>query len=106
MIDYPDDADGDALRRVAADSDMSKPMRIDFAVAVPNENAGKNIAEQAWIRGYETSVVYDKVGNRWTCYCIKEMVPTYEGVVNAQRELDELSRPLGGYSDGWGTSGN
>jgi hypothetical protein len=26
--------------------------------------------------------------------------------MNAQRELDVLSRPFGGYSDGWGTPGN
>lgn len=37
---YPNDADGDALRRVAgAGSDMSKPMDIDFAVAAPDEDA-------------------------------------------------------------------
>jgi hypothetical protein len=34
------------------------------------------------------------------------MVPTYEVVVAAQKELDELSAPLGGHSDGWGTLGN
>jgi hypothetical protein len=32
---FPNDADGDALRRVAERSDMSKPMDIDFAVDVP-----------------------------------------------------------------------
>jgi hypothetical protein len=34
------------------------------------------------------------------------MVPTYDGVIDAQLELDELSRPSGGRNDGWGTSGN
>jgi hypothetical protein len=58
--DYPHDADGDALRRLAADgSDMSKPMEIDFAVAVPNEAVGSAIAEQARARGYEVEVVLD-----------------------------------------------
>ena len=33
---YPDDADGDALRRIASTgADMSRPMQIDFFVAVP-----------------------------------------------------------------------
>jgi hypothetical protein len=29
---YPDDADGDALRRIAATADMSRPMDIDFFI--------------------------------------------------------------------------
>jgi hypothetical protein len=40
MKDYPDDADGDALRRVAADgSDMSKPMEVDFMLSVGGAEA-------------------------------------------------------------------
>ena len=34
------------------------------------------------------------------------VVATYEGVIAAQEELDELSAPVGGKSDGWGTFGN
>jgi Regulator of ribonuclease activity B len=58
--DYPLGPDGDALRRLAADgSDMSRPMEIDFAVAVPNESVGNAIAEQARGRGYAVKVVFD-----------------------------------------------
>ena len=35
--DYPNDTDGDALRRIASlGNDMTRPMEIDFAVAVPS----------------------------------------------------------------------
>jgi hypothetical protein len=34
------------------------------------------------------------------------MVPTYDAVCGAQSELDELSRPMDGRTDGWGTEGN
>ena len=43
--DYPGDADGDALRRVAATgANMSRPMEIEFFVAIPDREAGEAIA--------------------------------------------------------------
>jgi len=105
-MSFPNDADGDALRRVAERSDMSKPMDIDFAVDVPNQARGDELAQLAAQRGYSTTVECDAHSQRWTCYCTKRMVPTYEAVTTAQKELDELSEPLGGHSDGWGTLGN
>jgi len=112
--DYPDNADGDALRRLLADgSDMSKPMEIEFAMAVPDESAGDAVAERARDLGYEVKVVFDlgeeKVADdppSWTCYCRRDMIATYNAVIAAQAELDELSRPIGGYADGWGSFGN
>jgi hypothetical protein len=104
---YPDNADGDALQRVADHgSDMSRPMSIDFCVAVTDESAGKAVAEVATARGYITKVIKDHDGTSWTCYCTKEMVATYNSVIATQAELDELSKPFGGYSDGWVTAGN
>jgi len=42
--EFPDDADGDALRRfVDNGSDLAKPMSIGFQVAVPDENAAKGL---------------------------------------------------------------
>ena len=103
---YPADADGDALRRIQADgSDMSKPMDIDFAVAVPSEEAGNQVAHQVTSRGYRASVERDSSGG-WTCYCTRSMVPAYDALMAAQRELDEISAPVEGYSDGWGSFGN
>ena len=109
---YPNDADGDALRRVLADgSDMSKPMEIDFAVAVPSREAGERVAEQAKQRGFRVDLVPDAHeeepdATTWTCYCTKTMVPEYDELLSVQRELDDLSKPFGGWSDGWGTFGN
>lgn len=103
---FPNDADGDALRRVASNSDLAKPMKIDFMVAVPSRNAAELIASRVGTHGYTPSVEQDQETKEWTCYCTKEMVATYEGIIAAQDELDALSRDLGGYTDGWGTFGN
>jgi hypothetical protein len=105
--DYPGDADGDALRRVAAlGADMSRAMEIEFFVAVRDHEAGEAVARLAALAGYRPELVHDEEDDAWDCYCRKTMLPTHEGITAAQRELDELSRPLGGYSDGWGTAGD
>jgi hypothetical protein len=42
MNNFPDNADGDALRcLVESGADMTSPMVIDFAVAIPDEPTGK-----------------------------------------------------------------
>lgn len=100
------DADGGAFRSVVGRSGVSKPMRIEFAVHVPDQARGNEIAQLAAPWGYVTTVEWSAPRQRWTCYCAKHMAPTYEAIMAAQKELEELSEPLGGHSDGWGTSGN
>src|SRR5688572_19035504 len=96
QLEYPNDADGDALRRLEADrNDMTRPMAIDFTVAVPSRSAGQAVADAAQEMGYRTSVEQNEEDHAWTCYCTKHMVATYEAVVLAQRELDRLSGPHG-----------
>lgn len=106
--EYPDDADGEALRGVAAEgSDMSKPMFINFHVAVPDEASAKALADVAYKLGYRVHI-YDspEVDSSWTCECSARMLATYDGVLAVQYELAEISEPFGGHPDGWGTFGN
>ncbi len=104
---YPSNADGNVLRKLAeSGNDMTKPMEIDFAIAVPDEFAANAIREVADANGYNSRVFYDDESGTWSVYCTKSIVPTYQNVRWAQVELDELSRPFDGYSDGWGTFGN
>ena len=107
MSDYPNDADGGALRRVAGDgSDMSRPMSIDFTIAVPSREVGEEIGRLVAACGYVVRVEQDTLSRAWTCYCTKSMVATYDSVVAAQRELNFIAHEVGGHCDGWGTFGN
>lgn len=104
--DLPDDATGDALRRfVAEGSELTRPMKIDFFVAVPTEAAGTQMAARATAMGFSTSVELDEDGE-WTCYCTKTLVPSYAAVAAIEEALDEVARELGGYADGFGSFGN
>jgi len=105
--DYPNDADGDALRRVAATgNEMSKPMDIDFQIAVPDEAAATRVAVEAAKLGYRISIYESMPCCPWTCNCTRTMLAEYDAIIAVQAELDAIARPLGGYADGWGAFGN
>ena len=107
MNTYPDDADGDALARIKSEgSDMSRPMFIDFFVAVPSFEMGEAVANAVKALGFVPSVECDDETGEWTCYATKSMVPTYEAIVEAQAQLADVSDPFQGYPDGWGSYGN
>ena len=107
MNNFPDNADGDALRHLAdSGADMTNPMVIDFAVAIPDESTGKAIALKAIETGYKASVYQDSESSEWTCYCSKSMFATYTDVINCQLELDKIAVAYGGFVDGWGTFEN
>jgi hypothetical protein len=105
--EYPKDADGDALRRVAASgSDMSGPMVIDFSIDVPDEVTGQRIAVLVEPLGFDPSIYHDPDRSSWSLTCSKSMLATYEGVVAAQIQLSQVAQPLGGVCAGWGSFGN
>jgi hypothetical protein len=102
---YPNDADGDELRKVAdSGADMSRPMVIDFSFAVPDERTARRVAEVVATHGFDPSISEDD--GSWSVHCSKSMLATYEGVVAVQVELNELLRSYGATCDGWGTFGN
>ena len=105
--ELPNDSDGDALRRLLADgSDLSKPMEIDFAVLVPNQETGLKFAKTVEPLGFRTSVKFGEATGRWTCYCSCRMVPSYDAMIATQKTLEKLGAPYGAKPDGWGTFGN
>jgi hypothetical protein len=103
---FPNDAEGQALRRMAEGGiDMTKPMAVDFTVAVPDQRSGRLVAEAAETEGFRGNVSRDEASPGWRCTCTRTMVPEYDDIVSAQVLLDEISRPYGGRCDGWGTLG-
>ena len=106
-MNYPNDSDGAALRKVAeAGADMSRPMTIDFSVDAPDERAARAIAELVSTQGFDPSISDNGGSGSWSVYCSKTMLATYEGVVAAQAQLNELSKPHAGHCDSWQSFGN
>jgi regulator of ribonuclease activity B len=103
----PVDSDGNTLRSLQSHgSDLSRPMKIEFAIAVPDAESGKAIAEKVTQMGFQPDVYHNSKTGKWTCYCAKTIIPTYEEIIAIQSQLDEVSSRFGGKSDGWGSFGN
>lgn len=117
MARYPDDADGAVLADLAARGvDMSRALLIEFPVVVPDEVSAKQTAEAMTKAGYESHIEYDEgepdydpvvddpneFGPSWTVYADVRMVPDYSEIIRIQNDLEEIARPCGGKSDGWG----
>jgi regulator of RNase E activity RraB len=102
-----EDATWAALQRIAQDgSDLDRPLKMDFFVAIPDEASGQIVASRASTLGFDTSVEQDSKTSAWTCYCTKVIVPSYPAVIAIEAQLDALARDVGGSSDGFGTYGN
>lgn len=120
MPDFPDDADGIVLQHMQEDGiDLSRPRAIDFMVAAEDEQAAEKICAALKAQGYTAEAEFDpgeledglepdeedeeEFGPSWTVYVEVTMPPEHSELVRIQNELDEIAKPLGGYSDGWGT---
>lgn len=105
--EYPNDADGDALRRVASTgSDMGRPMVVDFPVMVATEQIARELSVALQARGFSTSIYKHEKEPEWDVICAIEMMLTYPEVVRIQRELTQWAAPFNGYCNSWGTFGN
>jgi hypothetical protein len=118
MTTYPDDADGAVLAELAAQGvDLSQPLLIEFAVAVPDEASANKTLKAMTKAGYDSHIEYDagepddegeidpedeEFGPSWTVYANAPMIPEYNEIMRIQADLDRLARPFGGKSDGWG----
>lgn len=104
-IKYPMDADGLTLHHLAKKFDLSKPMDIEFTIVdLPSERSGKEVVKLAAQRGYTPVLEFEEDHDEWILTCTKRIVPTYEAIVEAQKELSELSAPFGGSCNEWAAS--
>ena len=104
---YPDDDDGDALKEVEAQgADMSKPMRIEFSIDVPDVERARSLLERIAAHGCEPDICVSDEDGSVSIYCARTMLATHESVVAAQAELNVLCVSFAAVCDGWITSGN
>ena len=108
MSSIPDDDTGAAIKRWEVEgSDLTKPMTIDFFVAVSSKDVGTNFSQQNELRDFKTDVEYDNESGTWTCYCSKTMIPDYKEIVEIERMLSSVASRVGGcFLDGFASYGN
>ena len=102
---FPNDANGDALRRLRNDGDkLTEARDVDFNVLFPNQSTAEAFAEQFREEGYVVEVTEcdSMLELSWNARVVKNLVPTYNGILSFEDELQTAATPLGGRNDGWG----
>ncbi|MDB0280093.1 ribonuclease E inhibitor RraB [Acinetobacter seifertii] len=107
MSQFPNDATGDALNAFKKNGfDLTKPMEIDFFIAIPSEEIGEKISTEVKRLGCKASVEQDEITKEWTCYCTNTMIPFYDDIIKFEEDLNNIASQYGGYTDGFGSFGN
>ena len=109
--DLPTDPDGNAIRCVfSRGSIASEPMLVDFQIGCPSREIAEQIAELVPSSRYTTKIYTDEEDpdeiEPWTVESSRNMLLTYEGVIQCQHELTEAARKFGCICEAWGTFGN
>jgi hypothetical protein len=104
-MDFPDDDNGDVLRRLVRDGDdLTRPRDVDFVVVFADVNQAEVFATHFRDLGFKVSVERTEVetGLPWDVIVVNNMIPTHEGIGRFEELLDSVAAPLGGRNDGWG----
>lgn len=103
MSHFPQDANGDVLRRMlASGDDLSKPRDIEFVHVMTSGSSARKLADAAAKLGYSASVSRAEDGTDWKTICVSQMVPTHSSITATEEALAKLAKQFGGYADGWG----
>jgi hypothetical protein len=100
-MDWPDNVDGDVLRRTEAQGlDFSTPHRIDFDVDFESWPPSLEAIEALEGRFGHVEVM-DEGASGYLHFELHDRV-TYDLVMATQRVASELMRPFGGVCEAWG----
>jgi hypothetical protein len=100
---FPNDADGEALQSLHKDGvDFKKQQSVEFFVAVPDQATGEKLSQVLKSEGFNCFLEQDDETDEWACCCSKRMLLNYNELIKIQNQLNKISKPHGGYSDGWG----
>jgi hypothetical protein len=102
---YPDDENGDVLRRMEeAGDDFTLSRDIDFTVVFPAADGAEQFAKRFRSLGYVASVEFAEVVEQlpWEVVVVNHMEPSHTEIGDFEDKLLSVAEPLGGRNDGWG----
>ena len=105
ISDFPNDENGDVLRRMQSNGDnLSVARDIDFTVVLPSANAAETFASHFQELGHKVSIENsDCVPDLpWDVVVVNNMVPTHAAITAFEKSLEDFAQTRGGRNDGWG----
>ena len=107
MNSFPNDDDGDALRKLQAQGvDLKKPRVMEFSCDAADMSVAQRIAARLNLLNFSCRIQEASAASSYpkpSVYIRRRMVPSYEAIVSMQRELDDLLAEFETHCDGWGT---
>ena len=100
---FPDDENGDVLRRMFdGGDDLSRPRIVDFCFAFPERQQAVVFAEIVDDRDLEVCISYYEQREMWQAIVKRHMVPTHRDITVLELRLASQAEAIGGKADGWG----
>jgi hypothetical protein len=109
MSQFPDDENGDVLRRMAAQGiDLVSPRIVDFEHCFPGEASARSFLSAIDGTVLEARLIRPDPENErgWEVQCRERMVPTHDAITQTEARLAHVAARFGGYADGWGSLSN
>ena len=102
-LEFPDDTNGDVLRRMqSSGDDLAQPRMIDFCFAFPERRQALAFAEVVDNRELEVCISYYDEREMWQAIVKRYMVPTHADITAVESALSDRAESVGGEADGWG----
>ncbi|HEY6556590.1 MAG TPA: ribonuclease E inhibitor RraB [Polyangiaceae bacterium] len=104
--DFPDDENGDVLRRMAAAGiDLVSPRVIDFEHCFPDEASARAFQRAVVETVLDAKLITpDPDADRgWEVQCKARMIPTHAAITQTELRLAKVAQGFGGFPDGWGS---
>ena len=102
---FPNDENGDVLRRMHQDGDdLTKARDIEFTVVFPDEASAQSFADLHNVKGLVTSLARGNCDPElpWDVVVTKNMVPTHQSITAFEATLQIAAKEFGGRNGGWG----
>jgi hypothetical protein len=106
FMHFPDDENGDVLRRMQAHgADLTYPRNIDFTVVFPDQQSAEKFASKMIASGHTASAAITQTRDQfpWDVLIVKHMIPTHKDITEFETFLEREASVHGGKNDGWGS---
>jgi hypothetical protein len=100
---FPDDENGDVLRRMSeSGDDLDQPRMIDFCFVFSERGHALAFAGSVDARDLRVAISYYEERTMWQVVVQRYMVPTHHDITALEAQLAEVASSVGGEPDGWG----
>lgn len=104
-MNFPNDETGQVLQEMhQAGIDLNTSHAVVFFHLFEKKEQAQAMADfiKEKLSHLSVNLHEDETPNVWDVDCTVDMVPTYDAILEKEKELEKIASSYSGYSDGWG----